>query len=387
MRVLVYNSASEQVIVDYNKDSVSINLKQIIDKIPPNNSKLSYLVGDYLVNYESIEGIIYLVIINKDEDRHKAFALIGKLQRVDDLTEPTVAGLVDTPTHQLQNNLNHVKQVMIDNVDQIIARGDRIDNLVDRTNDMSSQAFAFRKRSTTLRRQMWYKNKRIQVLTAFVGVVSDCVLSVLSAFPTHSCLDYGIPLHFLFLRLVLVAVLMLLLLLSLPLPCTICMTYPLPHSSIIASLRSAAKALLTSTTATMNGITCGHTVQYSAIPRLHSLLSQHWLYRLYHRFLLYQTLAILTIAHQAQPTKAPRLPPLPLSHRTGKETGCLCGSRRQRELGFEGELSVLIAYTPSSHSHRSSESAPAVLSVSALVSDVFSSHRSSLRDREDSAAG
>lgn len=170
-RVVVFDSSKADLVLDYNKDSVNINIQQIIQKIPPNNSKLSYLYDDYLVNYESVDGVIYLVITHKDFDRQKSFGLIGKLQHLDELNDETVASLLNSPTHQLQSNLNQVKQVMIDNVDQIISRGDRIDNLVDRTNDMSSQAFAFRKRSTMLRRQMWYKNTRIQLLTGFVGVV------------------------------------------------------------------------------------------------------------------------------------------------------------------------------------------------------------------------
>lgn len=171
-RVLIFDSNKAELIVDYNKDSVDVDVHKIIHKIPPNNSKLSYLYGDYLVNYESVDGIIYLVITHKDFDRQKSFGFISKLQHLDDLSDDSVASLLNTPTHQLHSNINQVKQVMIDNVDQIISRGDRIDNLVDRTNDMSSQAFAFRKRSTMLRRQMWYKNKRIQLLTGFVGVVS-----------------------------------------------------------------------------------------------------------------------------------------------------------------------------------------------------------------------
>lgn len=55
------------------------------------------------------------------------------------------------PLKQAKDDIGQVKDIMVKNVEQVLSRGERIDLLVDRTNDMSSQAFAFRKRSTVLR--------------------------------------------------------------------------------------------------------------------------------------------------------------------------------------------------------------------------------------------
>jgi vesicle-associated membrane protein 7 len=79
------------------------------------------------------------------------------------------------PTDELtnvQNSLAQVKDIMVQNVEQILGRGERIELLVDKTDNMASQATAFRRGARTVRRQMWWKNTRILALSIVVAVVS-----------------------------------------------------------------------------------------------------------------------------------------------------------------------------------------------------------------------
>lgn len=137
-----------------------------MEKIPPNNSKLTFKYKDININYLSDNGIVYLVISQDSVSRAVAFKYLLDLQQKFTSVEDSDVDFTDTikdlletyntepPEDQLgrtQNELNQVKDVMIQNMESIIDRGDRIDNLVDRTNEMSSQAFAFRKKSTMLR--------------------------------------------------------------------------------------------------------------------------------------------------------------------------------------------------------------------------------------------
>lgn len=46
---------------------------------------------------------------------------------------------------QTQNELNQVKDIMVHNVEQILSRGERIELLVDKTDALSGQAWAFRR--------------------------------------------------------------------------------------------------------------------------------------------------------------------------------------------------------------------------------------------------
>lgn len=46
---------------------------------------------------------------------------------------------------QTQNELNQVRDIMVQNVEQILSRGERIELLVDKTDALSGQAWAFRR--------------------------------------------------------------------------------------------------------------------------------------------------------------------------------------------------------------------------------------------------
>ena len=78
------------------------------------------------------------------------------------------------PTDDLsraQSELAQVKDIMVQNVEQILSRGERIELLVDKTDNMASQATAFRRGARTVRRQMWWKNKRVLGLGVLVALV------------------------------------------------------------------------------------------------------------------------------------------------------------------------------------------------------------------------
>lgn len=94
---------------------------------------------------------------------------------------PTLSSLMHTyntnpPPDALataQGNLAQVKDIMVHNVEQILSRGERIELLVDKTDTMAGQAWAFRRGARTVRRQQFWRNQKILILSIAVGVVSD----------------------------------------------------------------------------------------------------------------------------------------------------------------------------------------------------------------------
>ena len=71
-----------------------------------------------------------------------------------------------------QQNLAQVKDIMVQNVEQILSRGERIELLVDKTDTMAGQAWAFRRGARQVRRQQFWRNQRIMILSIAVGIVS-----------------------------------------------------------------------------------------------------------------------------------------------------------------------------------------------------------------------
>jgi vesicle-associated membrane protein 7 len=172
----------------------------ILSKIPPNNSKLTYVWEQYLFHYVSEGGFTYLVMADDSAGRRMPFAFLADLQRqftslpsssstsslstlpsygLQGTFSPVISSLMHTyntapPNDELaraQTELNQVKDIMVQNVEQILSRGERIELLVDKTDTMASQATAFRRGARSVRRQMWWKNGKIMALSVVVGLV------------------------------------------------------------------------------------------------------------------------------------------------------------------------------------------------------------------------
>lgn len=68
----------------------------------------------------------------------------------------------------LQGEVDNVRGIMSQNIDNLLERGERIDLLIDKTDRLGGTARDFRIRSRRLRRKMWWKNIKLIFLLIFV---------------------------------------------------------------------------------------------------------------------------------------------------------------------------------------------------------------------------
>ncbi|BFZ60082.1 hypothetical protein YB2330_001104 [Saitoella coloradoensis] len=183
---------------------------QVFPKITP-GSKLTYVHGSNLIHYISSpatptlpSGVTYLCIATEDVGRRVPFALLAdiKARFTAEFGEEEVgaaevygmasfngtlrerilwaedgapgAGNVGGPGNsdrakQVKAEIDQVKDVMVQNIERVLERGERIDLLVNKTDQLNNQAFQFRKRSTALRRRMWWKSTRM--LGLLIGTI------------------------------------------------------------------------------------------------------------------------------------------------------------------------------------------------------------------------
>ncbi|RMD44903.1 hypothetical protein DV735_g25, partial [Chaetothyriales sp. CBS 134920] len=69
-----------------------------------------------------------------------------------------------------RREIDSVKDIMSQNIESVLERGERIDLLVAKTDQLGSSAHDFRLRSKTLRRRMWFRNVRLMLLLGFVAL-------------------------------------------------------------------------------------------------------------------------------------------------------------------------------------------------------------------------
>ncbi|KAF4520835.1 hypothetical protein B566_EDAN007130 [Ephemera danica] len=119
--------------------------EQIIAKIPPDDSKLTYSQGSYLFHYICENRIIYMCITDDEFERSRAFLYLGEIKR---RFQASYAGRSQTALAYAMNTefspilanemLDELKDIMVRNIDNMAMRGERLELLVNKTENLSN---------------------------------------------------------------------------------------------------------------------------------------------------------------------------------------------------------------------------------------------------------
>jgi len=162
----------------------------VISKIPTGDGKMTYSHGDYLYHYISDNNIIYLCITENGFSRGDAFQFLEKVhskfnkkfgtraQTASAYSLNTEFSLViceemkkfNNPEQNnpdkistLREEVDQVKDIMVRNIDELVERGEKLDLLVDKTENLSASAVTFKTASRNLQRKFWWKNMRLTI--------------------------------------------------------------------------------------------------------------------------------------------------------------------------------------------------------------------------------
>ncbi|KAF8936072.1 Vesicle-associated membrane protein [Dissophora ornata] len=193
------------ILTEYTNSSGNFTTvtEAILEKIPPNNSKLTYV-------YDREDGLIYMCMADDSFGRRVPFVFLqdvkekflaqyGRERALNSLVpygmnefSNTLAKQMDyfstnpdaDRIKQVQGEIEQVKDVMVQNIERVLERGERIELLVDKTDNLNQQSFAFKKRSTALKRTMWWKNTKLMVILILVVIILTYVaISAACGFP------------------------------------------------------------------------------------------------------------------------------------------------------------------------------------------------------------
>ena len=79
------------------------------------------------------------------------------------------SSVVDTRVAKVKKTVDEVRDMAIENVERVIERGERIESMVEQTEQLQDNARGFHSQSTALRRQMWWNGMRTKL--AIVAIV------------------------------------------------------------------------------------------------------------------------------------------------------------------------------------------------------------------------
>lgn len=195
---------------DFTGNFTTIAL-QCLQKLPASNNRFTYNCDGHTFSFLVDNGFTYCVVAVESVGRQIPIAFLERIK--DDFNKRYGGGRATTATakslnkefgpklkEQMQYCVEHpeevsklakvkaqvseVKGVMMENIDKVIDRGEKIEVLVDKTENLRSQAQDFRQQGTQLRRKMWYQNMKIKliVLAIIIALILIIVLSVCHGF-------------------------------------------------------------------------------------------------------------------------------------------------------------------------------------------------------------
>ncbi|KAJ8441370.1 hypothetical protein Cgig2_009078 [Carnegiea gigantea] len=196
---LIYSFVARGTVIlaEYTefKGNFTTVASQCLQKLPSSSSKFTYNCDGHTFNYLVDNGFTYCVVAVESAGRQIPIAFLERIK--DEFTKKYGGGKASTAgarslnrefgpklKEQMQYCADHpdeinklakvkaqvqeVKGVMMENIEKVLDRGEKIELLVDKTDNLRSQAQDFKAQGTKIRRKMWYENMKMKMIVAAI---------------------------------------------------------------------------------------------------------------------------------------------------------------------------------------------------------------------------
>eukprot|EP00045_Choanoeca_perplexa_P002352 m.24039 g.24039 ORF g.24039 m.24039 type:complete len:218 (+) comp11468_c0_seq1:208-861(+) len=209
MSVIVYSLVARGHLVLAEYTDLSGNFptvtQGVLDKLQPQEGRRSFQLNEYCYHIDQHDGFTFLCLANPGSSAKVAFTMLSRMgdafmaecaekgQTAHAYSLESAFGPVlrremawanqannDTALMRAQAQVNEVKEVMVENIDKVLQRGDRIDLLVDKADALELEAGRFKKNATKLKKRMWWKDFKCKLLMIFL-VLLALLLIILAA--------------------------------------------------------------------------------------------------------------------------------------------------------------------------------------------------------------
>ncbi|KAI8588579.1 hypothetical protein HDU87_006532 [Geranomyces variabilis] len=80
----------------------------------------------------------------------------------------------------VQNQVNEVTAIMQDNINKVMQRGEHLDTLQDKTDDLQNSSLQFKRGANRVRKQMWWKDMKMKlILGSVIGAILIIIIVVI----------------------------------------------------------------------------------------------------------------------------------------------------------------------------------------------------------------
>lgn len=216
-QTLIYTFVARKTVIlaeytEFNGNFTTV-AAQCLQKLPATNNKFTYNCDGHTFNYLVQDGFTYCIVATEAAGRQMPLAYLERVK--DDFSKKYAGGKAATAAanglkreygpklkehmkycveHPEEMNklakvkaqVTEVKGIMMQNIEKVIDRGEKIDQLVDKTENLRSQAQDFRQQGTQVRRKMWLQNMKIK-LVVFGIIIAIILMMILSICHGFSC--------------------------------------------------------------------------------------------------------------------------------------------------------------------------------------------------------
>jgi len=197
---LIYALVSRDVhvLAEYTEHGLTGNFSTVsrvlLKKIPPDqDNKQSLMYDKYVFHYDCSDGLIYLVMSDQEFSRSLAFQYLSEikdrfLHQYGDRAKTAIAfafnadfskilqlqmekinnSASDPKIAAIRGQIAEVKDNMVNNIDKVLLRGEKIELLVDKSEGLEQHAFKFQRASKGLKRTMCLKNAKWTVVIIII---------------------------------------------------------------------------------------------------------------------------------------------------------------------------------------------------------------------------
>eukprot|EP01071_Lankesteria_metandrocarpae_P007681 Lankesteria_metandrocarpae@DN474_c0_g1_i1.p1 len=190
------------VLAEYTPDVGNFQTitRLLLPRLAPKQSRMSYTYDNaYTFHYISKSQYIFLVLTDHQCMLQTAYGYLEEvasifLQAVQDeepRTRPTIAlslneafspvlreTMVKWNTNatggqfeKVRSQIDDIQSTMIRSIDNLLSRGQRIELLVERAEQLNMDTVEFQRNATSLERRMWWQEKRCQLFSLLLSFV------------------------------------------------------------------------------------------------------------------------------------------------------------------------------------------------------------------------
>eukprot|EP01038_Epipyxis_sp_PR26KG_P007597 gene7597-10346_t len=176
----------------------------LLGKIQDEDGKMSYVYDQHVFHYIIDNHIIYMCMCDDMNKRRIPFAFLEDIKQkfkasYGERAQTAIAfAMSDDFGRVMQkqmdyynssaadslanvnNKLDDVKNVMVQNIEMIMERGEKLELLVDKTDKLQSQAFKFERSSKQLKIAMFWRRVKLYLLIFFIVALVIWVISAIA---------------------------------------------------------------------------------------------------------------------------------------------------------------------------------------------------------------